>query len=124
MYLKHCKRVRIWKGSDTGLTNLQTVAIFALLLVNYAKTEIDFICLFEVWSHAHDLGECLFGVVERAISVIENTYAVPQFRLLHHGMVSLMRAFAIRFNGAYLWILKMVKSLLVRRVGILQVVHH
>jgi len=39
-------------------------------------------------------------------------------------MISLMGPFAIRFNGAYLWILKMVESLLVGGVGLLQVIHH
>jgi hypothetical protein len=38
--------------------------------------------LVEVGLHLHDLGERLFGMVQRAISVIENANPVPEARFL------------------------------------------
>ena len=35
-----------------------------LLLVNYAKPEVDLICLLEVGCHAHDLRESLLSVLK------------------------------------------------------------
>lgn len=61
---------------------LETLRVLLLLLVNYAETEINLICLFEVWLHAHDLGESLFCVLERAIAIVEDTNAVPEFGFL------------------------------------------
>lgn len=53
-----------------------------LLLVYYAESEIDLVGLFKSWFHAHDLGEGFFGVLETAVTVIENTYAVPELWFL------------------------------------------
>lgn len=63
-------------------TDLETLLEFLLLLVYYTKSEINFVCLFKVWLHSHDLGESLLCVLKRAISIIEYPNAVPQFWLL------------------------------------------
>ncbi len=34
---------------------LQTLLVLGLLLVDYPEAEVDLICLFEIWLHAHDL---------------------------------------------------------------------
>lgn len=55
MYLKHCTLVsRLHRKGLIG-TNLETLLEFLLLFVNYSKSEIDFVCLFEVWLHSHNL---------------------------------------------------------------------
>lgn len=53
-----------------------------LLLIDYSESEVDLIGLFEIWLHPHDLGECLLGVLKRAISIIQDANAVPQLGLL------------------------------------------
>lgn len=64
------------------LEALQTLIEFLLLLVNDAEAEINFVGLFKVGGHAHDLRESFFGMVERAIAVVENADSIPQFGLL------------------------------------------
>ena len=56
----------------------ERLAILLLLLIDYAKPEVYFVGLVEVRLHLHDLGEGLFGVVQRAVAVIQNAYAIPQ----------------------------------------------
>jgi len=48
----------------TRFTDLETLLELLLLLVNYAKSEVDLICLFEVGLHAHDLREGFLGVLQ------------------------------------------------------------
>jgi len=43
-------------------TNFKTLLKLLLLLVDYAKSEIDLVGLLKVWLHAHDLRECLLGM--------------------------------------------------------------
>lgn len=72
------------------------------MFINYPQTEKNFIRLVEVEFYSNKLDvaakykridvltsihpqnrrEGFFGVVERAISVVKNTYAVPKFRVL------------------------------------------
>lgn len=61
---------------------LQTLLVLLLLLVNYSKSKVYLICLFEVGFHSHHLGECFFGMLEGAIAVVENADSVPKFRFL------------------------------------------
>lgn len=63
-------------------TYVQTGSVFVLLLVDYAETEVNFVCLVKIRRHAHDLGEGLFGMIEGAITVVQDTNAIPQFGLL------------------------------------------
>lgn len=69
------------------LEALQTLAEFLLLFVNNAEAEVNFVGLFKVGSHAHDLRESLFGMVERAIAIVENTDSIPKFGFLSEGGV-------------------------------------
>jgi hypothetical protein len=52
------------------------------LLVNDAEPEIDFIGLFKVLIHPKNAREGLFGVLERAIAIVENADAVPKLCIL------------------------------------------
>lgn len=71
---------------------IQTVAELLLLLVYYAQAEVDFVGLFKVRGHTHNLGESLLGMVERTVAVVEYTDSIPEFRLLQNtAAVSVMR---------------------------------
>lgn len=74
---------KIWEH----IAYLQALLEFRLLLVDYAQSEIDLVGFLEVWLHAHDLGERLFCVFQRAISVIQNPNAVPQLGFLELALV-------------------------------------
>lgn len=84
MYWKHCKPISMRYRTISGLssTYLQTLLVLRLLLVYYSQTEIDLICLVKLWRHAHDLGKCLFCMIEGSIAVIEYSDAIPQFGFL------------------------------------------
>lgn len=85
IYLKHLRTVsKCWllAFSRKASTYFQALCVLLLLLVNYTKTEVDLIGLVEVWLHKHDLGKGFFGVFERAVSVVEDTDPIPEFRFL------------------------------------------
>ncbi len=65
-----------------GMTYAQTLGVLGLLLVNYTKAEVDFVGLVELGRHAHDLGEGFFGVLKRAIAVVQDADAIPKLWLL------------------------------------------
>lgn len=108
------------------ITYLQALAVLLLLLVNYTQAEIDFVGLFEIRSHAHDLGEGLLGVIEGAVAVVKNTDAIPQLGLLHirsHVSVTDVRC-AKNKRITHLGITEVIQGLLVGGIRFLQVVHH
>lgn len=83
MYLKHCctcQNGATFEAQERAY--LETLRVLLLLLVYYAQSKVNLIGLFEVWFHAHDLGKGLFGVLEGAVTIVENANAVPQFWLL------------------------------------------
>jgi hypothetical protein len=94
MYLKHCEAVSAAAFRAKNEAHLKTLLKLLLLFVDYTQSEVDFIRLFEVWLHAHDLGESLFRMFQRAVAIVENTNAVPQLRLL--ATVNVMRYQNIR----------------------------
>lgn len=96
---------------------------FLLLLVYYPKTEIDLVCLFKVGLHAHDLREGFFGMLERAIAVVQDTDSVPEFWLLLTLSVTRHERGWIGFMS-YFRVTKVVESLLVSSVCFLQVIQH
>jgi len=61
IYLKHYAKLERETMSGAG-TNFKTLLKLLLLLVDYAKSEIDLVGLLKVWLHAHDLRECLLGM--------------------------------------------------------------
>jgi hypothetical protein len=95
--------------------------VFLLLLVNYTEPEVDFVGLFEVRLHAHDLREGLFGMLKRSIAIVENANAIPKFRFLDNLSITMINQ---EDCFGYLRVPKVVQGLLVRRVGLLQIVHH
>lgn len=76
-------------------TNLETLLEFLLLLVNDSESEIDLVGLLEVRLHAHDLRERLLGMLQGAITIIEDAYTVPQLGLLQR--VRTINADRLRF---------------------------
>jgi len=77
----------------------QRLCIFRLLLIDNAKAEKDFIGLVKVlimvsktrrrrrrgkftFVHAKDRGEGLLGMIERTISVVENSNTIPELRII------------------------------------------
>lgn len=95
---------RRWWRVYYVLEALQTLTILLLLLVDYTKPEIDLVCFVEAGFHLHDLGEGFFRVIQGSIPIVQDTDTVPETRLL--------------------WVLEVDKSGLIRRIGILQVIHH
>lgn len=87
MYLKHYKAKRVSYPSSTIqrpmlTTYIKTLAELLLLLVYYSETEVNFIGLFKLRRHAHDLREGFFGVVQGSIAVVQNTNTVPELGFL------------------------------------------
>jgi len=56
--------------------------VFGLLLVNDTEPEIDFVGLFEVGLHTHDLRKRFLGMLKRPIAIIQDANTVPKFRFL------------------------------------------
>ena len=78
--------------------------------------------LVEVGLHFHDLGERLFSMVQRAISVIEDANPVPEARFLMVRVSTLTDG--KETETANLWIWEMTQRCLIGIVCLLQVVHH
>ena len=53
-----------------------------LLFIDDSEPKVDFIGLVKCRVHSHDLTECLLGVFETTVPIIENADSVPEFRLL------------------------------------------
>jgi hypothetical protein len=76
---------------STAGTYVQTLIELLLLLVNYAKTEVYLVSFFKIRLHAHDLRKGLFGMLERAIAIVEDTNTVPELGFLETVSVVWMR---------------------------------
>lgn len=90
MYLKHCDNQHpSCSSTQSILTYLQTGRELLLLLVNDAETEIDLVGLLKARLHAHHLRKRLFGVLERAVAIVQNADTIPELGLLlyvsNHG---------------------------------------
>lgn len=105
MYRKHLGASQHKKQKHAAFhAYLQALGELLLLLVYNSQSEIDLICFFEPRLHSHDLGESLFCVLQATVSIIEDSYAIPQF--------------------GFLGIWQMIQSLLICRICLLEVVHH
>lgn len=71
------------RGMSSKMSDLQALIVLLLLLVDDAKSKVDFVGLLEIRLHAHDLGERFLGMLERSVAIIEYANTVPQFRLLN-----------------------------------------
>lgn len=65
-----------------ALTYIKRLLVLVLLFVDYSETEVYLMRLVKIGVHGHDLGECLFRMVQGAIAIIKNTDAIPKPRLL------------------------------------------
>jgi hypothetical protein len=63
-------------------TNLQTLLELLLLLIYYSKAEVDLVGFLEARVHTHNLGEGFFGVLERAVAIVEDTDTIPELGFL------------------------------------------
>ena len=83
MYLKHCRTISTSCEIhlDCG-TYLETLPEFLLLFIDDSQTKIDLVGLVKVRLHLHDLRESFFGVLQRPVTVIQNSDAIPKTRLL------------------------------------------
>ena len=72
----------LWGAMEDVPEALQAGGELVLLLVDDAEAEVDFVGLVEVGSDLDDAGESLLGVLEAAVSVVEDTDAVPELRIL------------------------------------------
>lgn len=93
-----------WVTKD-AVEAFEGVFVLRLLFVNYAEAEEDFVCLVKVFVHSKDGGESFLGMIERAVTIIEDTDAVPEF-------------------GILLWVREEIEGLLVGRVRLLKVILH
>lgn len=100
---------------------LKALLVLLLLLVNYTEAKVDLVGLFEIRLHAHDLRKRFFGMLQRSIAIVKNSNAVPKFWFLANLLV---KKKITRTAFDYLWVSKVVQSLLIRRVCLLQVIHH
>lgn len=92
-----------------------------LLLVDDAQPKVDFAGLFKLGVHLEHGRERLLGMLKGPISVVEDADAVPQFRVL---FCSLSAFVCLVPCSIYLWVGQVVQRLLVRPVGLLEVLHH
>lgn len=113
-----------WRVIDDVFKALQALIELLLLFVYYSKAEVNFIGLFKVWGHAHDLRKGLLGMVKRPIAIIENANAVPQLGLLWNRTMKSATHPAVKIKYTNLGISEVIERLLIRSVGFLQVVHH
>ena len=67
-------------------TDLKTFAKLGLLLVYDTKAEINLVGLLEIRLHAHDLSEGFLGMLQRAVTVVQDTDAIPEFWFLRKGL--------------------------------------
>lgn len=83
MYLKHWNTVSQSSIAAGRVSSyLQTLLELLLLLVYYTEAEVDLVGFLKSRIHAHDLGKGFFGVLERAIAIVEDTDTIPELGFL------------------------------------------
>ena len=83
MYLKHWNTVsQSPTTAGKASSYLQTLLELLLLLVYYTEAEVDLVGLLETRVHAHDLRKGFFGVLERAVAIVEDTDTIPELGFL------------------------------------------
>lgn len=112
---------RRWVPKDPIKTP-ERILEFALLLVDYPKSEQDLVLLVEIQilAHPQDRRERFFGMVQRSITIVQYPNSVPEFRIL-------LESFSMSLPSCKktnLGIGKKVERLLVSRVGFLKIVLH
>jgi hypothetical protein len=106
-------------GCATAYTYIQTFLKLVLLLVDYSQAKINLAGLFKLGSHSHDLRKGFLRMIDRTISIIENSNSVPQFWFLNRSESSWSST-----NLSYLEILKIVQRVLVCLIGLGKIVRH
>ena len=70
-------------ATTKGVTNLETLVEFLLLLVDYTEAKVDLVGLLKIGLQFHDLRKCFLGVLERTVPIVEDSYAIPKLGLLN-----------------------------------------
>jgi hypothetical protein len=121
MYWKHCAMISLFNSEMCDVAYFKTLLELLLLLVDYPETEVDLVGLFEVRLHAHNLRKGFLGMLKRSVPIVQNANTVPQFWFLSKVSIESREYFMRRYH---LWIGQVIQCLLIRRVGLLQVIHH
>jgi hypothetical protein len=79
---------RAGRRIDNVFETIKTLRPFVLLFIYNTQSEVNLICLFKVGLNVHDLRESLFGIVVTTVSVIEDSYSVPQHGVLRISQVN------------------------------------
>ena len=58
------------RGMHSKTTYIQTLTKLLRLLVYYSQAEVDFIGLFKIGFHAHDLRKGLLGMLKATIAIV------------------------------------------------------
>ena len=88
----------IW-GMGGGDVYLQTEVVLLLLLVNDTQSKVNLADLFKLGIHLGDRGKGFFGVLNRAISIIQYANAVPELGVLFHRVTHTIISFFFFFFG-------------------------
>lgn len=64
------------------MTYVETLSELGLLLIYYPESEVDLVGLVKVWGNGHDLRKGFLGVIVASVSIVQNSNAVPQRRVL------------------------------------------
>lgn len=107
----------------TWRTYLERLVVLLLLLVNYPKSEVDFMGLVETRVHCHDIGKGFLRMIKRAEAVVQNTYTVPESRFLGTSVSATCKA-GLTAGITDLRTTQALQSVLVGIVGLLEVIHH
>lgn len=69
------KNVAAWEFRH--IHYLQAFLVLLLLLVDDSQAKVDLIGLVKLWGHPHDLRKGFLGVIQGAISVVQDADAIP-----------------------------------------------
>lgn len=106
MYRKHCKQLATAQRGNLASgcsAYLETLLVLLLLLVNYTKPEVDFVGLFEVRLHAHDLRKRFLGMLKRPVAVIEDANSIPKFWFLVNVSAMKFHEIVLATFGSLRW---------------------
>lgn len=106
-----------------SVTYLEGLVVLLLLLVDYTQPEVYLMGLVEIRLHFHNLRKRIFGVVQGAVSVIQDANAVPEAGFLLFARVSKL-VMGRRKGWTNLRVRKMDQGRLVCIVRLLQIIHH
>jgi hypothetical protein len=73
---------RLGRIGQNILEAIERQIVLELLLVDDPQSKVNFIGLVEIRVHIHDLRKRFLGILQGSISIVQDAYPVPQFRVL------------------------------------------